>query len=103
MRSPWLLNVRVRPSGKGCGEVTDMGGSGMLSNTLAALLKLPANDRIELALALWESLTDAEREAEFELTSEQEAELDRRIEEHLANPGSAIPWEEVRRKLASGA
>lgn len=65
--------------------------------------KLPANDRIELALALWESLTDAEREAEFELTSEQEAELDRRIEEHLANPGSAIPWEEVRRKLASGA
>jgi putative addiction module component (TIGR02574 family) len=78
-----------------------MGGSGMLSNTLAALLKLPANDRIELALALWESLTDAEREAEFELTSEQEAELDRRIEEHLANPGSAIPWEEVRRKLAS--
>jgi putative addiction module component (TIGR02574 family) len=92
-----------RHSGKGCGEVTDMGGSGMLSNTLAALLKLPANDRIELALALWESLTDAEREAEFELTSEQEAELDRRIEEHLANPGSAIPWEEVRRKLARGA
>ena len=29
--------------------------------------------------------------------------LDRRLEEHLANPGSAIPWEEVRRKLASGA
>ena len=47
----------------------------MLSNTLAALLKLPANDRIELALALWESLTDAEREAEFELTSEQEAAI----------------------------
>jgi hypothetical protein len=44
-----------------------MGGSGMLSNALAALLKLPANDRIELALALWASLTDAEREAEFEL------------------------------------
>ncbi len=75
----------------------------MLSNTLAALLKLPAKDRVELAMALWESLTDAEREAEFALTPEQEAELDRRVEEHLANPGSAIPWEEVRRKLASGA
>jgi len=57
----------------------------MLSNTLATLLKLPAKDRIELAMALWESLTD------------------RRLDEHLANPGSAIPWEEVRRKLASGA
>jgi putative addiction module component (TIGR02574 family) len=75
----------------------------MLSNTLAALLRLPAKDRVDLAMALWESLTDAEREAEFVLTPEQEAELDRRLEEHLANPGSAIPWEEVRRKLASGA
>jgi putative addiction module component (TIGR02574 family) len=75
----------------------------MLSNTLAALLRLPAQDRIELAMALWESLSDEEREAELVLTPEQEAELDRRLEEHLANPASAIPWEEVRRKLASGA
>jgi len=35
----------------------------MLSNTLATLLKLPAKDRIELAMALWESLADEEREA----------------------------------------
>ena len=75
----------------------------MLSDTLAALLKLPAKDRIELAMALWESLTDDEREAELVLTPEQEAELDRRLAEHLANPGTAIPWEDVRRKLAGGA
>jgi len=54
-------------------------------------------------MALWDSLTDAEREAKLVVTAEQEAELDRRLAEHLANPGSAIPWEEVRRKLASGA
>jgi putative addiction module component (TIGR02574 family) len=54
-------------------------------------------------MALWESLSDEEREAELVLTSEQEAELDRRLAEHLANPDSAIPWEEVRRRLASGA
>ena len=75
----------------------------MLSSTLAALLRLPAKDRIELAMALWESLSDTEREAELVLTAEQEAELDRRLAEHLANPRSAIPWEEVGRKLASGA
>ena len=75
----------------------------MFPNTLAELLKLPASQRIDIAIALWESLTDAEGEAELALTPEQGAELDRRLAEHIANPGSAIPWEEVRRKLAGGA
>jgi len=74
----------------------------MLPNTLAELLKLSASERAEIAMALWESLTDTEREAELALTPEQEAELDRRLAEHIANPGSAIPWDEVRRKLAGG-
>ena len=74
----------------------------MPSNTLAELLKLSAGERAEIAMALWESLTDTEREAELTLTPEQEAELDRRLAEHIANPGSAIPWDEVRRKLAGG-
>ncbi len=72
----------------------------MLQNTLSELLKLSASERAEIAMALWESLEDAEREAELALTAEQEAELDRRLAEHIANPGSAIPWDEVRRKLA---
>jgi len=75
----------------------------VLPNTLAELLKLPASQRIDIAIALWDSLTDAEREAELALTPEQEAELDRRLAEHIANPGSAIPWEEVRRKLSGRA
>ena len=75
----------------------------MIRNTLTELLKLPADQRAELALALWESLDDKERDAELALTPEQEAELDRRLAEHLANPGSAIPWEEVRRKLMGGS
>ena len=59
--------------------------------------------RIEFALALWESLEDAEREAEFALTPEQETELDRRLADHALNPTTAIPWEEVRRKLVGDA
>lgn len=71
----------------------------MASSPLSQLLRLPAGDRAELAIALWESLSDSEREGAFELTDEQRAELDRRWAEHTENPGSAIPWSEVRRKL----
>jgi putative addiction module component (TIGR02574 family) len=47
-------------------------------NPLTELLKLPGDDRAELAIALWDSLADAERDAVFELTDEQRRELDRR-------------------------
>ena len=71
----------------------------MSSNTLSELLKLPAAERAELAMALWDSLTDADRDGELALTAEQQAELDRRWAEHLENPDSGVPWHEVRRKL----
>ena len=74
----------------------------MPSSNLANLLKLPAGERAELAMALWDSLSDQERESELELSPDQTAELERRWTEHLTNPESAIPWEEVRRKLRSG-
>ena len=71
----------------------------MESSALSQLLKLPAGDRAELAMALWESLSDVEREGELAITDEQGAELDRRWAEHMANSGSAVPWSEIRRKL----
>ena len=79
-----------------------MGQSGMATNVLDDLLKLPPAERIEIAMALWESLEDDDLMDEFPLTPELKAELDRRWAEHLANPASAIPWEEVRRKLRGG-
>ena len=71
----------------------------MPSSPLTELLKLPARDRAGLAIALWESLSDAEREGEFQLSEADRAELDRRWTEHLENPESAVPWSEVRSKL----
>ena len=75
----------------------------MASRTLGDLLKLPPSERADLALALWESLSDADRAAEVALSPEQESELDRRLAEHTADPTSAVPWEQVRRKLKNGA
>ncbi len=71
----------------------------MASAILPNLLRLPPQQRAEIALALWESLTDTERDAGLALSPEQEAELNLRWTEHLADPTSAVPWEDVRRKI----
>ena len=71
----------------------------MPATPVSALLKLPASQRAALAMALWDSLTDAERDAELVLTPEREMELDRRWAAHLEDAASAIPWNEVRRRL----
>ena len=71
----------------------------MPSISVSELIRLPAAERAALAIALWDSLSDAERDAEFGLTPEQAVELDRRWAEHLKAPSSAIPWDNVRRLL----
>ena len=71
----------------------------MRATTVSALLKLPASERAAIAMTLWDSLTDAERDAELVLTPEQEMELDRRWAAHLEDPASAILWNELRRQL----
>ena len=55
--------------------------------TMAKALPLP--ERIELAEALWDSITQDGDEPP--LTPAQAAEIDRRLEEHRRNPQSAIP------------
>jgi len=67
--------------------------------SLDDLLKLPPAERVEIALALWDSLEDLEIDALLPLTDEQKAELDRRLAEHERDPESAIPWDQVRRDL----
>ena len=71
----------------------------MAVNPLSDLLNLPAGDRAQIAIALWESLSDTQRGEALKLTDEQRAELDRRWVEHQRNPSSAVSWSEVRRKL----
>lgn len=44
-----------------------------VSSSLTGLLKLPAAERAELALALWESLSEEEREDGLSLTGDEAA------------------------------
>ena len=54
----------------------------------------PTDDRIRLVQDVWDRLMDQGYEPE--LTEEMKAELDRRVAEMDRNPGSGVPWEEVK-------
>ena len=69
----------------------------MNTELLSTAKVLPLPERIELAEALWDSIT--EEGYEPPLSPAQATELDRRIEEHRREPQSAIPWEQVRAEL----
>ncbi len=72
----------------------------MANTAIEEILRLPFPERIEAAEAIWDSLVDtAEAQALVEPTDQQRAELRRRIDEHDRDPSSAIPLEELRRKL----
>jgi putative addiction module component (TIGR02574 family) len=66
---------------------------------LAEIMELSEDERRELVEELFESLPQAS--ADFVLTEEQKAELDRRMEEHRRDPSSAVPAEEVIASLRS--
>jgi putative addiction module component (TIGR02574 family) len=56
--------------------------------------RLNTEQRVALALEIWESLGDAR--PHMQLTAEQRAELSRRDAELDANPGIAMTWEQIR-------
>jgi putative addiction module component (TIGR02574 family) len=55
--------------------------------------QLSSEQRIALALEIWESLGDA---TPASLTSQQRAELARRDAELNANPDIALTWDQIR-------
>jgi len=56
--------------------------------------RLSPEERVALALEIWESLGEAR--PRVRLTAEQRAELARRDAELDANPGMALTWEQIR-------
>jgi putative addiction module component (TIGR02574 family) len=65
-----------------------------MSILLEKARELSIPERIKLVEDIWDSIA-AEPKA-IELTLEQKAELDRRIEYHNSNPNDTVPWEKVR-------
>jgi putative addiction module component (TIGR02574 family) len=63
--------------------------------------QLPAEQRLEVAEALWDSVArDIENTP---LSAAQRAELERRLADSIARPGIGIPWEEVRERALARA
>ena len=65
---------------------------------LAKLMALTPAERIELAEVLWDSIGPEEMPP---LTDEQQQEIERRLAAHEKDPTTAVPWDEVRRRLRS--
>ena len=74
----------------------------MVITPMTDLLQLPQNERLALAIALWDSLDDHARDGARPLDPALCAELDRRWKAHLSNPGDALAWDEVRSQLGLG-
>ena len=67
----------------------------MHTQLLEQVRSLPLTEQIELVDEIMEGLPVRQDRA-AQLSPWQEEELKRRIEEHDADPSSAIPWEEVK-------
>ena len=65
-------------------------------------LELPIPERIKLVEDIWDSISAEQNDqGTFELTPDQVAELERRIEFHRSHPEDTIPWETVRARALS--
>lgn len=72
----------------------------MKSITLDEVLQLPVPERIRIVEAIWDSIADTPDA--IELSDEQRAELDRRLESLEKNPDAGSPWSEVRDRIWQG-
>ncbi len=69
-----------------------------LDQTIIEISSLPVVERVRVVQAIWASLPG---DADLGVSPEQQAELDRRVAAHDADPGSSISREELLRRLES--
>ena len=69
-----------------------------VDQTISDLSTLPVGDRLRIVHAIWDTLPD---DVDLTAAPEQQAELDRRIAAHLADPSTAISHDELLRRIRS--
>jgi putative addiction module component (TIGR02574 family) len=67
-----------------------------LEQTISQIATLPVDDRLRLVQAVWESLP---ADLDCGVSPEQQAEIDRRVAAHDADPSSSISRDELARRL----
>ncbi|MBE7559378.1 addiction module protein [bacterium] len=65
--------------------------------TVADVLSLPVHERLQLVQDVWDSIADIPEA--LELTEEERAELDRRLEAYHRDPSGTLAWDEVKAHL----
>ena len=71
----------------------------MSPTLLSCILELSVEERIKLAGAIWESISQVPEA--LTLNEAQREELDRRIEAYLKDPNEGSSWEEIRSRILS--
>jgi putative addiction module component (TIGR02574 family) len=69
----------------------------MRNPTVADILQLEVSERIQLVEDIWDSIAAVPNAVP--LTDTQREELDRRLAAYRASPQSALPWEEVKKRI----
>ena len=61
------------------------------------LLELPVVEKIELAIRLWESIS--EKDKDIVISEQDEIELQKRLEKHYKYPEKGKNWEVLKKEL----
>lgn len=69
----------------------------MIALTRTNVLSLSIPERIQLVTDIWDTIAEVPEEAD--LSDEQRAELDRRLEAYHRNPSEGSPWSLVKERI----
>jgi putative addiction module component (TIGR02574 family) len=67
-----------------------------VDQTISDLSTLPVGDRLRIVHAIWDTLPD---DVDLSPSAEQQAEIDRRLAAHDADPTTAISHDEMMRRI----
>jgi putative addiction module component (TIGR02574 family) len=71
----------------------------MKTNLLEEAQRLPVEERIELAGAIWDTVAEDAGTDALPVSAAHRLELDRRLADLEADPNAGRSWEEVRERL----